>query len=109
MKDTETLVVKDIGEEFKGDPAAKMIANDIMARQQLGIAKYGMTMANNPLSFYEWLQHAYEEQLDNLVYLKRAMQQMRADETDNIVKSQLRRNINRVIDAYDSHVSLRCI
>ena len=46
---------------------------DIARRQQMGIAKYGMTVADNPLSLREWLQHAYEECLDMAVYLKRAM------------------------------------
>lgn len=41
--------------------------------QQVGIAKYGTTVAENPLTHAEWLQHAYEECLDMAVYLKRAM------------------------------------
>lgn len=54
---------------------AKVCA-DIAARQQLGIAKYGTTVADNPLTVRQWLQHAYEECLDQAVYLRRAMQEM---------------------------------
>jgi hypothetical protein len=54
------------------------VCRDIAARQQVGIAKYGMTVADNPLAIREWLQHAYEECLDQAVYLKRAIA-----ETDN--------------------------
>ena len=54
---------------------AKVVA-DIVARQQLGIAKYGKTVADNPLSLREWLQHAYEECLDQAVYLRRAMAEL---------------------------------
>lgn len=49
---------------------------DIEQRQQLGIAKYGTTVADNPLSLREWLQHAYEECLDQAVYLRRAIEQI---------------------------------
>lgn len=50
-----------------------LVCEDIAARQRLGIAKYGRTVADNPLAHREWLQHAYEECLDQAVYLRRAM------------------------------------
>ncbi len=49
------------------------VCEDIAKRQRLGIQKYGVTVADNPLDLHEWLQHAYEECLDQAVYLKRAM------------------------------------
>jgi len=49
------------------------VCADIAERQHKGIAKYGTTVADNPLSRKEWLQHAYEEALDFAVYLKRIM------------------------------------
>lgn len=52
------------------------VANDIYARQVRGMAKYGTTIAENPLSLRLWLQHAYEECLDQAIYLKRAIQQL---------------------------------
>ena len=54
---------------------AKVCA-DIAARQQLGINKYGTTVADNPLDLRQWLQHAYEECLDQAVYLRRAMAEL---------------------------------
>ena len=59
MTDTESLVIA-----------------DIKSRQEKGIAKYGVTVAGNPLSLREWLQHSYEEKLDDLIYMKRAIQEM---------------------------------
>jgi len=50
----------------------------IAKRQQLGIAKYGMTAADNPLSLRAWLQHALEEALDQAVYLRRAIAEIDA-------------------------------
>ena len=49
------------------------VCDDIAERQKKGIAKYGLTVAENPLNLREWLQHAYEETLDKAVYLKRAI------------------------------------
>lgn len=52
------------------------VCNDIAARQRKGVAKYGLTVADNPLTLKEWLQHAYEETLDQAVYLKRAITEL---------------------------------
>lgn len=52
------------------------VCADIARRQQMGIAKYGTTVSNNPLILRDWLQHAYEESLDLPVYLKRAIEQI---------------------------------
>ncbi len=52
------------------------VCQDIAERQERGIAKYGTTVADNPLSLEEWLQHAYEETLDKAVYLKRAIEEL---------------------------------
>lgn len=52
------------------------VCNDIMRRQQRGIAKYGTTVSENPLPLREWLQHQYEELLDAAIYCKRAIEQL---------------------------------
>lgn len=49
------------------------VCEDIARRQQLGLAKYGVSVEGNPLSRRQWLQHAYEEALDMAVYLRRLM------------------------------------
>lgn len=51
---------------------------DLLRRSQLGIAKYGHTLAENPLKLREWLQHAYEECLDQANYLKRSIMEIDA-------------------------------
>ena len=52
------------------------VCADIKRRQQLGIAKYGTTVAQNPLELRQWLQHSYEEKLDDALYMKRAIQEL---------------------------------
>jgi hypothetical protein len=51
------------------------VCEDIARRQVMGIAKYGQTVADNPLELRQWLQHAYEEALDLAIYLKRAIEE----------------------------------
>jgi hypothetical protein len=60
--------VKDIEEQ---------VCADIKARQFAGNKKYGTTVANNALPLKDWLQHAYEECLDQAIYLKRAMEELK--------------------------------
>lgn len=57
------------------------VCDDIAKRQAKGVAKYGTTVADNPLELKEWLQHAYEETLDKAVYLKRAIREIEKNET----------------------------
>ena len=49
------------------------VCADIADRQRRGIAKYGVTVEDNPLSEEDWTRHAYEEALDLAIYLKRIM------------------------------------
>lgn len=54
------------------------VCDDIARRQALGLHKYGRTVEDNPLTIRQWMQHAYEETLDQAIYLKRAMEEMDA-------------------------------
>lgn len=55
------------------------VCDDITSRQIMGIQKYGTTVHDNPLALRAWLQHAYEETLDQAIYLKRAIEQLDRD------------------------------
>lgn len=52
------------------------VCRDIAERQRIGLNKYGVSVADNPLNLRQWLQHAYEETLDKAVYLKRAINEL---------------------------------
>lgn len=54
---------------------ARVIA-DIVARQKMGIRKYGTTVENNQLPLLAWLRHAYEESLDLPIYLRRSIEEI---------------------------------
>ena len=59
MRDTETTIIE-----------------MIQARQQLGLNKYGTTVARNPLELRQWLQHSLEEKLDDCIYMMRCLQEL---------------------------------
>lgn len=54
----------------------------IAKRQQLGLRKYGTTVADNPLSLRQWLVHQQEELADALVYCTRAIEELDRMEDD---------------------------
>jgi hypothetical protein len=55
------------------DPVVEAVRADLLARSQVGIAKYGVTLARTDLDLRDWVQHAYEETLDKANYLKRVI------------------------------------
>ena len=67
------------------------VCADIARRQQMGINKYGTTVAENRLSLREWLAHAFEEALDQAIYLKRAIAEIDAQEARKHVKAAAER------------------
>lgn len=59
------------------------VCNDIAKRQAFGLNKYGVTVKDNPLPLRAWIQHAYEEVLDQAVYLRRALDEIDSMSDDN--------------------------
>jgi len=52
------------------------VISDMIAREKLGLKKYGTTIDRDDYSLKDWLIHAYEESLDKSLYLKKAIQQL---------------------------------
>jgi hypothetical protein len=59
------------------------VCNDITRRQLFGINKYGTTVLDNQLHLRAWLMHAYEEALDQAIYLRRAIEEIDSTADDN--------------------------
>lgn len=55
----------------------KQLCDLIAKRQQLGIRKYGTTLADNPAALVERLQHMLEELLDGAAYAMWAINQIK--------------------------------
>lgn len=62
------------------DHVVEAVRKDLLDRSQIGIKKYGVTLDRKDLSLKDWLQHAYEETLDQANYLKKAILQIEAEE-----------------------------
>lgn len=71
MSIQSTAVVFATGTELR-------VCQDIAQRQDRGLRKYGVSVEANPLHLRQWLQHAYEETLDQAIYLRRAIDEMDA-------------------------------
>jgi hypothetical protein len=63
---------------MKKDAVVEAVRQDLLERSQVGIRKYGVTLEREDLELKEWLQHAYEETLDQANYLKRAILEIEA-------------------------------
>jgi hypothetical protein len=63
---------------MKKDAIVEAVRQDLLERSQTGISKYGVTLEREDLDLKDWLQHAYEETLDQANYLKRAILEIEA-------------------------------
>lgn len=64
---------------MKKDAVVEAVRRDLLERSQRGVTKYGVTLEREDLNLKEWLQHAYEETLDQANYLKRAILEIEAE------------------------------
>lgn len=55
------------------DKVVDTVCHDLLQRSKVGIDKYGVSLERTDLNLRDWLQHAYEECLDQANYLKRAI------------------------------------
>lgn len=86
-------LVSEYIEEYTPTGTEAQVCRDIAERQQLGIAKYGQSVSENPLSLKQRLQHAYEEALDLAIYLKRCIEEIEAkanQSSEDSIEKQLR-------------------
>ena len=50
------------------------VCQKIRQRSEVGLKKYGVSMADEVLSRYEWLVHAQQEAMDLAIYLEKLIQ-----------------------------------
>jgi hypothetical protein len=53
------------------DPIVKTVVEAFLKRSNVGLEKYGTSLAREDLSTLEWLNHAQEELMDAVLYLER--------------------------------------
>ena len=57
--------------EFR-DPVVERVVDKFVSRSDVGFAKYGVTLNNDPSKVVDWLNHLQEELMDAVLYLQKA-------------------------------------
>ena len=57
--------------EFR-DPVVERVVDKFVSRSDVGFAKYGVTLQDDPSRMFEWLNHLQEELMDALLYIEAA-------------------------------------
>lgn len=58
--------------------------DNFLKRGEIGYNKYGVTMDRNDLCIIDWIDHAIEEQMDNILYLTKLKKCMSERNKDNM-------------------------
>jgi len=67
-----------VSEKFEiVDTVVESVVHKYKSRSKVGIDKYGTTLDRDDLSVLEWLNHFQEEMLDGVLYIEKAMQEIR--------------------------------
>lgn len=64
----------DIKYDYKQSSIVTKVMDDIKSREKKGFLQYGTTVDRNDYDLKMWLQEAYEECLDQAIYLKSAIE-----------------------------------
>ena len=62
----------------KTDSIVDSIIDKFVERAQVGMKKYGTNLDRTDLNLEQWLEHSIEEQLDNILYMQRALKELRS-------------------------------
>jgi len=57
--------------EFR-DPVVERVVDKFVSRSDVGFAKYGVTLRDDPSNMFAWLNHLQEELMDAVLYLQKA-------------------------------------
>ena len=69
--------------EFR-DPVVERVVDKFVSRSDVGFAKYGVTLDDDPSKVVDWLNHLQEELMDAVLYLQKAKEVYTEDLQDNL-------------------------
>lgn len=58
------------------DPVVLNVVDKFVQRSDVGFAKYGKTMRDDPSDLFEWLNHLQEEMMDGVLYIQRTKEEI---------------------------------
>jgi hypothetical protein len=59
------------------DSIVESVRQQLLDRSKGGIVKYGVTLDRKDLNLLDWLEHTKQEQMDSVLYLERAIQEIK--------------------------------
>ena len=70
--------------EFR-DPVVRRVVDKFVSRSDVGFAKYGVTLEQDPSNMFEWLNHLQEELMDAVLYLQKAKEVYTTDLQEDLL------------------------
>ncbi|MDB9967629.1 hypothetical protein OAE17_03010 [Gammaproteobacteria bacterium] len=70
--------------EFR-DPVVERVVDKFVSRSDVGFAKYGVTLEDDPSKMFEWLNHLQEELMDAVLYLQKAKEVYTTDLQEDLL------------------------
>lgn len=58
-------------DKIVSDSVVEAVIDQFKRRSSIGIKKYGVTLDRNDLNTGEWIEHAIEESMDFILYLRK--------------------------------------
>jgi len=71
--------------EFR-DPVVERVVDKFVSRSDVGFAKYGVTLRDDPSNMFAWLNHLQEELMDAVLYLQKAKEVYTEDMQESALK-----------------------
>jgi hypothetical protein len=68
--------------DFTPDSIVQSIIEKFIDRAKMGKEKYGQTLDRSDLPFEDYINHALEEHMDAILYLKKAQQMFKEKDQD---------------------------
>lgn len=67
----ERLVDMEVKDEVVVDSVVESVIKSFRDRSAVGYKKYGVTLDRNDLSLLDWINHAQQEAMDQILYLEK--------------------------------------
>lgn len=82
----------------------QLVIKELIKRETKGVAEYGTTVDRQDLGKDAWMLHAYEEALDLVIYIRRAML-AREDYLENKRIRDIAKDVSKRMGAPESTIS----
>ena len=69
------------------DPVVENVVDKFVERSDVGFAKYGVTLRDDPSEMFAWLNHLQEELMDAVLYLQKAKEEHTNNRQDEMIKN----------------------